>query len=313
MTAPECRLVMGVPTYSAEEPGDWTGIIDAAVAMDRAGVDRVVVPDHVVFGERLEQYGDPAVGGRIGGQQPTGPDGHWLESLTTLAVIAGRTSRIRLGTNILIAALRRPVVLAKTLATLDVLSGGRVDLGVGVSWQQEEYEAAGLDFSIRGRLLDETLKICQTLWRDTPSSFHSERLHFERIHMMPKPRQPGGIPVWVSGSINRGVVRRLARFGTGWIPWGVTGDEMGPAIEQMKKELKQHRRDPSALRVLAEVPAGDLNLVPDWAEFGVTDFRVNPSFVAGPPAESDIREMVVGFRAAVGRLPLQDPASSPSM
>ena len=106
--------------------------------------------DHVVFGERLEEYGRPEIGGQAGGKQPTGPDGHWLEPLTTLSVLAGMTSRIRLGTNILVAALRRPAVLAKSTATLDVLSGGRLDLGVGVGWQREEYEAAGLDFDGRG-------------------------------------------------------------------------------------------------------------------------------------------------------------------
>src|SRR5690349_23959577 len=132
---------------------------------DRVGIDKLVVSDHVVFGEHLDAYGNPATGGTAGGRQPTGPDGHWLEPLTTLSVIAGTTSRVRLGTNILLAALRRPAVLAKTAATLDVLSGGRLDLGVGVGWQREEYEAVGLDFQDRGRLLDHTLEVCQALWR----------------------------------------------------------------------------------------------------------------------------------------------------
>ena len=125
-------------------------MFDRARAAEAAGFDRLVVPDHVVFGEHLEEYARPEVGGATGGQQPTGPDGYWLEPLTVLSVVAGITSHIRLGTNILIAALRRPVVLAKTLSTLDVLSNGRIDLGVGVGWQREEYEAAGLEFEGRG-------------------------------------------------------------------------------------------------------------------------------------------------------------------
>ena len=131
--------------------------------------------DHVVFGERLEEYGRPEIGGQAGGKQPTGPDGHWLEPLTTLSVLAGMTSRIRLGTNILVAALRRPAVLAKSAATLDVLSGGRLDLGVGVGWQREEYDAAGLDFDGRGRLLDHTLEVCQTLWREPRAAYDVAR------------------------------------------------------------------------------------------------------------------------------------------
>ena len=160
------QLSTGLTTFAADDPGTWQPLLDRAVAADRAGIDRVVVSDHVVFGEDLEAYGRPELGGSAGGKQPTGPDGHWLEPLTTLSVIAGMTSRVRLGTNIVIAALRRPVVLAKTAATLDVLSGGRLDLGVGVGWQREEYDAAGLDFETRGDLLDHTLAVCQTLWRE---------------------------------------------------------------------------------------------------------------------------------------------------
>src|SRR6185437_5481417 len=112
-------------------------------------------------------------------------------------VLAGMTSRIRLGTNILVAALRRPAVLAKSTATLDVLSDGRLDLGVGVGWQREEYEAAGLPFSGRGRLLDHTLEVLQTVWRETDARYDSDELHFEHIHQMPKPRQRGGVPLWI--------------------------------------------------------------------------------------------------------------------
>ena len=109
-------------------------------------------------------------------------------------MVAAQTDRIRLGTYILLAALRTPAVLAKQLATLDVLSHGRVDLGVGIGWQREEYDASGLDFSARGRLLDQTLAVCQTLWRDQRATFTSAELSFEAIHSMPKPRQPGGVP-----------------------------------------------------------------------------------------------------------------------
>ena len=198
---PTPQLSMALLTFAAEDPGRLAAVLDRARLADAAGIDRLVVSDHVVFGEHLEAYGRPEIGGAAGGKQPTGPDGHWLEPLTVLSVVAGITTRVRLGTNILIAALRRPVVLAKTLSTLDVLSDGRVDLGVGVGWQREEYEAAGLDFEGRGRLLDHTLEVCQTLWREQRAATTSPVLHFEKIHMMPKPRQPGGVPIWVSGTV----------------------------------------------------------------------------------------------------------------
>ena len=148
----EPRLSISLTTYAADDPGSWDHFVDRARAADAAGVDQAVVSDHVVFGENLEAYGRPELGGSEGGKQPTGPDGLWLEPLTALTFVAGVTNQIRLGTNILLAALRRPVVLAKTAATLDVLSGGRLDLGVGVGWQREEYDAAGLDFDGRGAL-----------------------------------------------------------------------------------------------------------------------------------------------------------------
>src|SRR4029077_302346 len=144
-------LSIGVTSFAAEDPGTWQPLFDAATVADEAGVDRLVVSDHVVFGERLEEYGRPEIGGQAGGKQPTGPDGHWLEPLTTLAILAGMTDRIRVGTNILIAAPRRPLVVPEEGATLGVLSGGRLDLGVGVGWQREEYGAAGLSFEGRGR------------------------------------------------------------------------------------------------------------------------------------------------------------------
>src|SRR3954464_9254980 len=175
--APTPHLSTALLTFSAQEPASWAPTLERARVADEAGVDRLVVSDHVVFGERLEEYSRPEIGGQAGGKQPTGPDGLWLEPLTTLSVLAGMTSRIRLGTNILVAALRRPAVLAKSTATLDVLSGGRLDLGVGVGWQREEYEAAGLDFDDRGRLLDHTLEVLQTLWREQRAAYDAPELH----------------------------------------------------------------------------------------------------------------------------------------
>jgi alkanesulfonate monooxygenase SsuD/methylene tetrahydromethanopterin reductase-like flavin-dependent oxidoreductase (luciferase family) len=182
------QLSVQLRTFSAEAPSDgWRSLVASARAADEAGIDRVVVSDHVVMGEHVEAYGDPARGGTLGGRQPTGPDGHWLDPLAVLAHLAAVTERVRLGTNILIAALRRPVVLAGQCSTIDVLSGGRLDLGVGVGWQAEEYEAAGLDYGGRGRLLEHTLEVCATLWREPVASYEAPELRFERIHQMPKP------------------------------------------------------------------------------------------------------------------------------
>src|ERR1700709_309148 len=119
------RLSVSLPTYAPDDPGNWRRVFELARAADEAGIERVGVSDHVVFGENLEAYGHPEGGGVEGGQQPTGRAGYWL---TVLTAVAAQTTRVRLGTYILLAALRRPSVLAKQLATLDVISHGRVDL-----------------------------------------------------------------------------------------------------------------------------------------------------------------------------------------
>src|SRR6478736_5314596 len=230
---PTPQLSAALVTFAADAPDDWSAMLETARRYDRAGIDRLVVSDHVVFGEHLDAYGRPETGGTTGGRQPTGSDGHWLEPLTTLSVIAGITERVRLGTGILLAALRRPVVLAKTAATLDVLSGGRVDLGVGVGWQREEYDAAGLDFDTRGKLLDDTIGVLQTLWREQSATFDVGGRTASNIHQMPKPRQADGVPVWVSGTLNKRVAERLASYGSGWIPWGDDAADLTASIPRL--------------------------------------------------------------------------------
>ena len=229
------QISIQVRTFMQDDPGDWSFLFDQCRAADTAGIDRIVVSDHVAYGENLDAYGDPKKGGSAGGKQPTDSDGMWLEPLTFLSAVGAQTDRVRLGTAILIAALRRPVVLAKTLATLDVLTNGRIDLGIGVGWQKEEYDAAGLDFENRGRLMDHTIEVCQELWRNQVANYNSPELSFEKIHQMPKPRQAGGVPIWVSGTINKRVVRRLADYGSGWIPWGSDGANMAESIPRLRQ------------------------------------------------------------------------------
>lgn len=246
---PDPQISLLLRTYSDDPNTDWNATLDLARALDAVGVDRVVVSDHLVFGENLDAYGDPALGGMGGGRQPTGPDGDWLEPLVFLTAVAATTTRIRLGTAVLLAALRRPAVLAKQLATLDVLSGGRVDLGVGVGWQREEYDAVGLRFEDRGRLLDHTLEVCQLLWTQQRAVYDSPELTFEGIHQMPKPLQPGGIPVWISGTVNRRVARRLSRFGTRWIPWGRDIANLEESVPAMKQAIADVGGDAGDLEV----------------------------------------------------------------
>lgn len=308
MTAPQISLQL--KTFTDDPGHDWSATLALGAAMDAAGVDRVVVSDHVAFGENPEAYADPRLGGIAGGRQPTGPDGQWLDPLIVLTALAATTTRIRLGTAVLLAALRRPAVLAKQLATLDVLSKGRLDLGVGVGWQREEYEAAGLPFERRGRLLEHTLEVCQTLWTRQRSSYTSAELSFENIHQMPKPAQPEGIPIWVSGTVNDAVARRLARFGTGWIPWGPAIQDPAGSIAEMKDRIAGLGGDPHGLQVLGHARTvkhadGSLDTAataasaPPLVTAGVTDVRVTCSLPKDIGRATDLlSELVEAFRAA---------------
>lgn len=312
--APTPRLSVHLTNHAKEgaDGSAWPAMLDRAVAADAAGIDRVVVSDHVAFGEDLSSYARPETGGTAGGVQPTGPDGQWLEPLVTLAVVAGITSRVRLGTTVLLAALRRPAVLAKEVATLDVLSGGRVDLGVGVGWQKAEYDACGLPFEGRGRLLDHTLAVCRALWAPGGASIDDGLLAFDGIHSSPEPVQPGGVPIWVSGRMNRNVIRRVVRFGTGWIPWGDHIADPGPAVATLRAALADAGRDPDGLLVLGNLalarrsdgtpdPVGTVAGIDPLLEAGVTDFRVGWPAPAGREAATEsYGTLVAAFRAATG-------------
>jgi probable F420-dependent oxidoreductase len=308
---PAVQLSAALVSYSPDGAAGWQPMLDTARLYDRVGIDRLVVSDHVVFGEELDAYARPELGGARGGKQPTGPDGHWLEPLTALSVIAGTTERVRLSTGILLAALRRPVVLAKAAATLDVLSGGRLDLGVGVGWQREEYEAAGLDFDRRGRALEHTLEVCTALWTEPVARYESDELAFDRIHMMPKPLQPGGVPIWVSGTINARVVDRLCRFGMRWIPWGDDAAGIEESIGTMRERIAATGTSPDGLQVVANLRVrkdddGGIDLgatmapVPGLVAAGATDLRVRlPLREPNAETEARLRDFVAAFRAAV--------------
>src|SRR5512143_374692 len=134
-------LSLGLPAFAKPPAGGWRSILELAQAAEAAGVDRIVVPDHVAMGTHTEEYS--------WGRFPVPPEAPWVEPLTVLSAIAAVTDRLRLATGILIAPLRPAALLAKTVATLDVLSNGRVDLGVGTGWQREEFDAVGRRFEDR--------------------------------------------------------------------------------------------------------------------------------------------------------------------
>ncbi len=134
------------------------------------------------------------------------------------------------------------MLLAKQAATLDVLSQGRLDLGVGTGWQREEYDAEGLDFARRGQLLTDTIAACKALWRDTPAALDTPTLSFRDIYCDPKPVQPGGVPLWIGGTLHKRNLDRLVRYGDAWIPiMGESVDGIAAGAERSADRVASRR------------------------------------------------------------------------
>ena len=200
------RISLGVFGLERLFGGDPRAMIEVAQQAEAAGVDQINFTDHVVMSARTDRY--PF------GKFPLPPEYPWFEPLTMLAAIAGATSRIRLATGVLISPLRPAVLLAKIAATLDVVSGGRLDLGVGTGWQREEYEASGIPFAGRMARMDDQLRACRVLWRDAPASFESATVRFEGIWSNPKPLQ-SPLPLWFGLAPTEANARRIAELGEG--------------------------------------------------------------------------------------------------
>jgi probable F420-dependent oxidoreductase len=175
--------------------------------------------------------------------------------MTTLAAMAGATRRIRLATGVLIAPLRPALLLAKTAATLDVLSGGRLDLGVGLGWQREEYEGAGVPWAGRGARLDDTLRACRALWTaDAPVSFRSDTVAFRELRSAPRPVQPGGPPLWFGVAASERNAARIAELGAGWLPMETDPDAIARGVARLRRAFERAGRDPATLGVRANAP-----------------------------------------------------------
>ena len=210
------------------------------------GYDTVWFSDHIVIPTEVKSFYpyDPS------GKMPFNPSEPYWEPLTVIGYVAGRTSRLRLGTSVLILPYRNPIVTAKMLATLDVLSNGRVTLGAGVGWMEEEFKAIGLDtYSRRGAYSDECIRIFRELWTKDNPSFQGQFHQFSNIRCEPRPVQPGGLPIWIGGHTPQ-AIRRVARLGDGWQPLvqrppaDLPPAEMQEKIAQLRAFAQQAGRDP---------------------------------------------------------------------
>ncbi len=191
-------------------------VLKLAEKADALRYSSVFVTDHVVIPVTYDSKYPYAPSGKPAGDWSQG----YLEPLALMSFLAGATSRVRLGTSVLVIPYRNPVVTAKMLATLDVMSGGRVILGAGVGWLREEFEALhSPPFGERGRVTDEYLRLMKECWTREPVEWSGTHYRMARVSVLPKPLQKGGIPIWTGGHTDA-ALRRAGELADGWHPIG---------------------------------------------------------------------------------------------
>ena len=226
-----------------------TEAIALAEAAESAGFESIWAVDHVVVpaGYRSHYPYDPS------GKLPSGEATVFPDPLIWLSYVAARTSTLRLGTGILIVPQRNPLVLAKELATLDHLSGGRMILGAGIGWLEEEFEALGVPFAGRGRRTEEAIAAMRALWSQEQASYAGTTTAFRDCFLRPQPRA-GTIPVHIGGH-SEAAARRTGRIGDGFFPLGVAGDDLVSLLDVMRRSAEEAGRDPATIEVTVSCAA----------------------------------------------------------
>ena len=309
--SPRLILILS-ENWTLTPPRDLPALVRFAVEAEEAGFDGVMVSEHVVLGPGADAAGVPANPRDYalpGNQDPATP---WPNSLVLLAAVAAATTRLRLVASAIIAPLRHPLLLAKELATLDLLSLGRLVVQPTVSWHPPEYEALGVPFTERGARLDEHLAAWEAVWRDTPASFEGRHYRFSNVYLEPKPYRPEGPTVWLGGStLHDRLLHRIVRYGHGFNPLGAPRvDE----LERLRTALVEAGRDPAELEMVGGTrgrfldPGGVADLdealavIPPQLERGFTTICIKPSQFTDDPNDVGplCREIVTRVEALVG-------------
>jgi probable F420-dependent oxidoreductase len=276
-------------------PRDLRGLVRMAVEAERAGFDAVMAGEHVVLGRGSDAHGLPANPRDYALPGNQDPDAPWPSSLLLLSAVAAATERIELVAGAVIPPLRHPLLIAKELATLDLLSGGRLVVQPTVSWHRAEYEALGVPFESRGERLDEHLAAWEALWRPGPVTFHGRHYAFEEVHLEPKPFRPDGPPLWFGGRwLHEPLLRRLVRYDHGFNPLGRPSDV---DLERLRDAMANAGRDLAELEMVGgtrgrfpdahSLAALDdaLASIPEELERGFTTICVKPNQFTDDPGE----------------------------
>jgi probable F420-dependent oxidoreductase len=240
-----------------------------AVTAERCGFDSLWSVEHVAIPVPHTPYA-----GSKDGQMPGGDDVAIPDPLIPLAYAAAITKTIKLATGILILPQRHPIYTAKEVATVDLLSGGRVILGIGSGWMKEEFEALGINFHHRGAMTDEAIQALRALWRDGTSSFAGKHFKFGPLYSCPKPVRKD-VPIHVGGH-STAAARRAGRYGDGFFPTVMNPEKLKELFGIVRAEAKKAGRNPDAIEfscMTRSVEAANLKAL---AELGVSRVVVNP-------------------------------------
>jgi probable F420-dependent oxidoreductase len=262
----------------------------AAVAQhaEQAGFESLWTVEHVVVPAGYEsQYPYNRSGRMAGGEDSPIPD-----PLIWMSWVAAKTERIKLATGMLIVPQRSPLITAKELATLDVLSRGRVMLGAGIGWLREEFEAIGVPFEGRGKRTEEYIAAMRVLWADDQPTYHGDTVNFDDARMWPKPLQRR-IPVHIGGH-GEVAARRAGRIGDGFFPGRSKPEELVPLLQTMRDAAEKAGRDPASIELTLGAPP-DPAFVEQLMGFGADRIVL-------PPMGLDVDSVKAGIDQAVEAL-----------
>jgi probable F420-dependent oxidoreductase len=294
MPPPKLILLLS-ENWTLTSPRDLRPLVRFATEAEDAGFDGVMVSEHIVLGPGSDAGGVPSNPREYALPKNQDPRTAWPDSLVLLSAIAAVTTRLRLIAGAIIPPLRHPLLLAKQLATLDLLAEGRLVVQPTVSWHRAEYEALAVPFNERGDLLDEHLAAWDVLFRETPASFEGRHYAFSDVYLEPKPFRPWGPVLWFGGSsLHDRLVRRIVTYGRGFNPLGSPKPE---DLRRLRTAMGEAGRDMSTLEMVGgtrgtfphATRVADLGQalesIPAQLTLGFTSFCIKPSQFTDDPRQ----------------------------
>lgn len=274
--------------FASEDPAHR--IVTAAETAEALGYSTVWVADHVVFPSKIE------------GGYAFNPDDPFLDPLIVLAALSLKTTQVKLGTAVLILPYRHPLVAAKALATIDVLSGGRTVVGVGAGWLEKEFDALGVSIKERGSRTDETIDIFKAAWTQDVVNFNGRHFQIAEIKCLPHPVQTPRPPVLIGG-MTKGALRRVARRGDGWIAMGSSPKDLQAPLDTLRSLTEEAGRGLEDLQICM-LPLASPSLdqllrdLPRYEELGVNHLYI--SFRAWTNDFSELMKLMERFARETG-------------